>query len=148
MITKQLRFKYNEDGFIFPTLEYGVFKTAAINNVDDNPLSTGAKSSFHGTSISVLQHLDSKIPMTTSFKLDESVSNWKNMGLPATYTDIMQEPQCPSSNAHRSLLFMLIFIQSKHWKMYQRQSLTNLIFASTHFRVRKMVLHPRFCMQN
>lgn len=37
-------------------------------------------------SISIFQHLDLKITKRSSFKLDETVSSCKNMGLPATYT--------------------------------------------------------------
>lgn len=37
-------------------LKYGLFTTAAIDNIDHNPSSTTAKDSFHGTGISLFQH--------------------------------------------------------------------------------------------
>ena len=52
LITKKLCFKYNEDGIVFPpALEYGLFTTAAVDNIDQNPSFTGARSLFHGTSM-------------------------------------------------------------------------------------------------
>ncbi|VDI47352.1 Hypothetical predicted protein, partial [Mytilus galloprovincialis] len=34
----------------------GLFTTAAVDNIDHNPSSTTAKTSFHGTGISIFQH--------------------------------------------------------------------------------------------
>ena len=39
-----------------PVLKKGLFTTAAVDNIDHNPSSTTAKSSFHGTGISIFQH--------------------------------------------------------------------------------------------
>ena len=39
-----------------PKMRSNVFTTSAIDNIDQNPSSTTAKGSFHGTSISLLQH--------------------------------------------------------------------------------------------
>ena len=39
-----------------PTPRKGLFKTAAVDNIDSNPSSATAKDSFHGTGISMLQH--------------------------------------------------------------------------------------------
>ena len=37
-------------------LRKGLLTTVAMDNIDHNPSSTTAKSSFHGTSISIIQH--------------------------------------------------------------------------------------------
>jgi hypothetical protein len=37
-------------------LRFGLFTTAAVDNLDHNPSSTTAKDSFHGTAISLFQH--------------------------------------------------------------------------------------------
>ncbi|VDI22023.1 Hypothetical predicted protein [Mytilus galloprovincialis] len=39
-----------------PVLKKGLFTTAAVDNIDHNPSSTTAKTSFHGTGISIFQH--------------------------------------------------------------------------------------------
>ena len=46
------------EGVICPSvLRKGLFTTAAVDNIDHNPSSTTSKSSFHGTGISIFQHL-------------------------------------------------------------------------------------------
>eukprot|EP00794_Sanderia_malayensis_P004251 gene4251-4816_t len=92
-ITKQLCVKYNEDGMVCPpALTNGIFTTAAIDNIDHDPSSVGAKSSFHGTSISIFQHLDSEMSKRPSFTLDENVSSLSKMDLPKVFRDIMPVP--------------------------------------------------------
>ena len=39
-----------------PKLRRGLFTTAAVDNVDHNPSSTMAESSFHSTAIFLMQH--------------------------------------------------------------------------------------------
>ncbi|CAC5423155.1 unnamed protein product [Mytilus coruscus] len=39
-----------------PVLKKGLFTTAAVDNIDHNPSSTTAKTSFHGTGIFIFQH--------------------------------------------------------------------------------------------
>ena len=39
-----------------PSMRGNIFTTAAVDNIDHNPSSTTAKSSFHGTAISLIQH--------------------------------------------------------------------------------------------
>ncbi len=41
-----------------PSLKIGLFTTSAVDNIDHNPTSTSAQSSFHGTGISIFQHPD------------------------------------------------------------------------------------------
>ena len=40
-----------------PKLRTGVFSTAEVDNLDHNPTSATATESFHGTGISIIQHL-------------------------------------------------------------------------------------------
>ena len=49
--------QYVEDGVVCPpSLRTKLFTTSAVDNIDHNPSSTTAKTSFHGTSISICQH--------------------------------------------------------------------------------------------
>ena len=43
-----------------PKLRCGVHTSAAVDNLDYNPTSSTAKDSFHGTGISLIQHLSSE----------------------------------------------------------------------------------------
>ena len=48
---------YTEEGVVCPSvLRKGLFTTAALDNIDPRSSSTTAKSSFHGTGISLFQH--------------------------------------------------------------------------------------------
>ena len=49
--------RFTEEGVVCPSvLRKGLFTTAALDNIDHNPSATTAKSSFHGTGISLFQH--------------------------------------------------------------------------------------------
>ncbi len=49
--------RYVEEGVVCPLrLRKGLLCTSAMDNIDHNPSSTTATSSFHGTSISIFQH--------------------------------------------------------------------------------------------
>ena len=49
--------QYVEDGVVCPpSLRTKLFTTSAVDNIDNNPSSTTAKTSVHGTSISICQH--------------------------------------------------------------------------------------------
>lgn len=49
--------RFLSEGLVCPTvLRKGIFTTSAVDNIDHNPSSTTAKSSFHGTGISIFQH--------------------------------------------------------------------------------------------
>ena len=49
--------RYTEDGVVCSSeLRKGLFTTAAMNNIDYNPTATTTMTSFHGTSMSILQH--------------------------------------------------------------------------------------------
>ena len=47
-----------------PALRRGIFTVAALDNFDHNPSSTSAKTSLHGTSISMFQELTERCPGT------------------------------------------------------------------------------------
>ena len=48
--------RFEEDNCVCPAnLRKGLFSVAALDNIDHNPSSTTASSSFHGTSISIFQ---------------------------------------------------------------------------------------------
>eukprot|EP00795_Rhopilema_esculentum_P002488 gene2488-18151_t len=56
-VTKQLCKIYRENGVVCPpSIQNGMFTSAAIDNIDHNPSSSTALSAFHGTSISIFQH--------------------------------------------------------------------------------------------
>ena len=58
-ISNQACMEYQANGFVGPVdLKKNVFTTTAIDNLDHNPSSATAESSFHGTTISVFQHAD------------------------------------------------------------------------------------------
>jgi len=49
-------FRYREQNLVCPpSLSYDVFTCAAVDNIDHNTSSTSAKSSFHGTAITLSQ---------------------------------------------------------------------------------------------
>ena len=71
-----------------------VFTTASVDNIDQNPSSTTAKSSFHGTAISLIQH-----PSFIGEGVDRIIvvnERSDNAGtfirqLPQSYTDVSPE---------------------------------------------------------
>ena len=66
---------------------HGLFTSAAIDNIDHNPSSNTAKSSFHGTSISIFQHPDSEIEIPqANFKSD--FNDEQQLSLPDYYTNL------------------------------------------------------------
>lgn len=50
--------RYESEGVVCPPkLKKKVFTTAAVDNIDHNPSSSTAQGAFHGTGISLFQHL-------------------------------------------------------------------------------------------
>ena len=83
-ISNQLCSKYHQDGIICPpSLQTDLFTSAAIDNIDHDLSPATAKSSFHGTSISIFQH--TTVPIEEI--LDTSI-NTSHMLLRSNYTDI------------------------------------------------------------
>ena len=89
-ITKQMCEKYKQEDIVCPpSLTKGLFTTAAINNIDHNPSSATAKTSFHGTSISIFQHLESKNTINKVLKISsESELSSLKPSLPKHFTEI------------------------------------------------------------
>ena len=78
------------DTVCLPNLKTNVFTTAAVDNIDHNTSSTTAVSSFHGTSISLIQYptVEGEGVENASFK-QRNVSASKTIGpLPSSYTNI------------------------------------------------------------
>ena len=80
--------QFIHDKVVFhPSLKVGAFTTAAIDNIDHNPSSNTATSSFYGTAISLFQHPslgkgDEKVVP------DFQIKQKKLKKLPSYYTDI------------------------------------------------------------
>ena len=78
--------KYVEDGVVCPQ---GLFTTAVMDNIDNNPTATTAASSFHGTSISMFQQPttdnegEKREPLQLGDKKTKTVRE-----LPDSYTNI------------------------------------------------------------
>ena len=63
------------------------FTSAAIDNIDHSPSSNTAKSSFHGTSISIFKHPDSEVEIPqANFKSD--FNDEQQLSLPDYYTNL------------------------------------------------------------
>eukprot|EP00745_Piridium_sociabile_P026549 TRINITY_DN4240_c0_g1_i3.p1 TRINITY_DN4240_c0_g1~~TRINITY_DN4240_c0_g1_i3.p1 ORF type:complete len:1496 (-),score=398.92 TRINITY_DN4240_c0_g1_i3:837-5324(-) len=83
--------QYVEDGVVCPpVLRKHVFTTSAVDNIDHNPTSTTAKSSFHGTSLSLFQHPSSDSPgeERVPLKLSTDVRVHKVPELPDAFTNV------------------------------------------------------------
>ena len=93
--------RFEEDNCVCPpNLKKGLFSVAALDNIDHNPSSTTASSSFHGTSISIFQfptqdkHGDCRPPLTVpptgnqKYRLPESYGNVPSVSLTATTVSV------------------------------------------------------------
>jgi hypothetical protein len=122
-VTKQICSQYNEDGIICPqTLIPGLFTTAAIDNIDHNPSSSTAKSSFHGTGISIFQHPENNELETLRFKINNSDQYPAKPTLPPQYTTVMpsksgkpEYPKKPSSLLHESYINTCPLQSGEEW---------------------------------
>ena len=87
-ITKQLCTLYNAQKSVCPPkLQKNAFTVAAIDNLDHNPTSSTAKTSFHGTGISIFQYSDNKNQMN-EFEEIESCQDVE-FCLPTYYTTVL-----------------------------------------------------------
>ncbi|CAB4025239.1 hypothetical protein ROHU_037104 [Paramuricea clavata] len=69
-------------------LKEEVFTTAAVDNIDHDPSSTTATKSFHGTSISIFQHVEKALePNQIDLSVDFEDSSTK-IELPESYTNL------------------------------------------------------------
>ena len=83
--------QYVQDGVVCPPgLRKQVFTTAAVDNIDHNPTATTAKTSFHGTSMSLFQHPTSEHPgeERQPVKLQSEARVKKVPELPEAYTNV------------------------------------------------------------
>lgn len=93
--------RFEEDNCVSPpNLRKGLFSVAALDNIDHNPSSTTASSSFHGTSISIFQFPtqdkpgDCRPPLTVpptgnqKHRLPESYGNVPPVSLTATTVSV------------------------------------------------------------
>ena len=73
-----------------PKVKCGLFTSAAVDNIDHNPSSTSAHGSFHGTGISLFQHVDKNFSgFTQTIFTDDTVSKGTAVHLPEAYTNIV-----------------------------------------------------------
>ena len=88
-IGQQICKKYDTEGIVCPPmLQPNQFTFAAIDNVDHNPSSLTAKSSFHGTSITIFQQIENEI-IQKPFIIEElEPAKKSSLSLPEYYTDI------------------------------------------------------------
>ena len=87
MVTNQLCDKFEKDGIVCPpSLKKGY---AAIYKTDHDPSSTGAKSSFHGTSLSFFLRRTSEVTGPNHLKLEKDANNLQSLTLTKSYNDIM-----------------------------------------------------------
>ena len=79
---------FERNGTVCPlNMKKGIFTTAAIDNIDHNPSAASAKSSFHGTSMSLFQHSPSQgISQEPLIMVKEKVK--KISPLPNHYTNV------------------------------------------------------------
>jgi hypothetical protein len=76
-----------------PNMRHGLFTTGAIDNVDHNPSSATARDSFHGTSISIMQHLthESSGTKRDTVVINQEIASAKSVPpLPTSYTSVPQ----------------------------------------------------------
>jgi hypothetical protein len=80
---------YDACGNVVPVgLSEGTFTTAAIDNIDHNPSSTTAADSFHGSSVTVIQHPDCDIPVPYLQMADACWTRTVSGRLPASFTTV------------------------------------------------------------
>ena len=119
MVTKHLCDKFKKDGVVCPlSLQKWLFLNAAIDNNDHDRSSTGAKSSFHGTSISFFQHPNSEVAGPNLFKLEKDTNNLPNLTLAKSYTDIILlliggQPKYPVSNLPQRISRIATHIEAR-----------------------------------
>lgn len=100
--------QYIEDGVVCPpVLRKKLFTTSAVDNIDHNPSSTTAQTSFHGNSISLFQHpdLEESGEERQHLKPNSDLRVKKVRELPEAYTNvppahISKAPLPPDGHSH------------------------------------------------
>lgn len=89
--------KFETDGVVVPaSMDEGVFTAGVVDNIDHNPSSTTSSDSFHGTSISLIQHrqTDSDGNASSISVIDRTVKGRTCIArLPISYTDVLPVAQ-------------------------------------------------------
>ena len=90
--------RYCSEGVVVPSsLQHNVFTTSQVDNIDHDPQSTSAVTSFHGTGISILQHPDFEGEGKQIDEQKVEVAKTRTVeALPSYYTDI--HPFCLNEN--------------------------------------------------
>ncbi|RXN31429.1 hypothetical protein ROHU_004760 [Labeo rohita] len=122
--------RYIEEGLVCPPkLRKGLFCTSAMDNIDHNPSSTTATSSFHGTSISIFQHTSSENQGEVREPIVIKNSSVKKVPeLPDSYTNVhpafftKKKPSPPKGNVTYASLPTLLLTNEYEW--LQKVSLT------------------------
>lgn len=122
--------RYVEEGVVCPIkLRKGLFCTSAMDNLDHNPSSTTATSSFHGTSISIFQHTTPDDQGEVREPVAIKTHNVKKVPeLPDSYTNVRpaffakKNPSPPKSNITYESLPSLPLADEYEW--LQKVSLT------------------------
>ena len=85
--------QFRADGIVCPPkLRCGIHTSAAVDNIDYNPTSSTAKDSFHGTAISLIQHLSSESEGLDRGVQITSTTSRSIVPLPSHYTNV--PPAC------------------------------------------------------
>ncbi|XP_065670919.1 uncharacterized protein LOC136089121 [Hydra vulgaris] len=131
---------YEQIGHVIPScLSEGVFTTAAIDNIDHNPSSTTSNDSFHGSSVTIIQHPDT--PHSNSKSTSDGLlwSRKINSKLPDTYTtlpatnNVVSEPLMTTLNASPIASDPITIEQLTPWLNSVQESVYNTSTNKTSF---------------
>jgi len=103
-----------------PSLKHGLFTTSAVDNIDHDPTSTTAQTSFHGTGISIFQHPDREHSGTKQVYVQLEQSTRKIAKLPEEYTSIpavvaIKDPPIPEVDGLRIPNCLLNLTEETMW---------------------------------
>ena len=151
-VTKQLCRVYQTKGVVCPpTLQNGVFTTAAIDNIDHNPSSTTATDAFHGTSISIFQHPEEE-QIEKVFTLDREIDKMNiPLELPESFTAIFPAKTLPSEYLLQQVCIQDIandndnsgFFMADEWLETIRNSNCAIEVADVNERISWSAFHAR-----
>ena len=131
--------RFEEDNCVCPAnLRTGLFSVAALDNIDHNPSSTTASSSFHGTSISIFQFPtqdkpgDCRPPLRVppagnqKHRLPESYANVPPVSLTATSVSVPKTNQLSSfeGNLDRAIA------QENAWLKHSQQKIQGTLTST------------------
>ena len=97
-------------------MKTGVFTTAAVDNIDHNPISKTAEESFHCTGISLFQHPTKSNHGLEQFSIEAEVESDQLIESPEAYTDVK-----PISSFNH---------ERKHWNYSDVENQSNDLEAS------------------